>query len=792
MNHIKMKYGKIIFFLIFALSITFIPVKDIKCQSINSSPQLGKAPLKEVIAAMTLEEKAALVVGTGLKMGNPPPPMGNSGNNNIPTGFKIPNQPIPGSLAAQSKIYVQGAVGRTLEIPRLGVSTIEVCDGPAGVNLGSPSTAYPIATSLASTWDRELVYEIGRCMGNESLEYGLDLLLAPAMNIHRNPLTGRNFEYYSEDPFLSGKIGAAMVDGIQSQGVGTSVKHFAANNQEANRIEVDAIVSERALREMYLRGFEITVKESDPWTLMAAYNSVNGALATENYDLLTTIARNDWGYHGLILSDWEAGKDPVAQMKAGMNLIMPGPYQDTVIVQAVKEGKLSEKVLDQNIEWILKTALKTQKFKKYEFSKKPDLEKNAEIARKAAADGMVLLKNENNTLPIIDKTRKIAVFGNGSYETVVGGSGSGFVMRAGPTVNIIDGFVKADLKTSESLNETYSRFIKENTPKQNMLDAIRGRKNRAPEMEVSFVLAEKMAEECDYAVITITRTSGETADRKLVNDFNLSEIEKSNLKIIGDAFHSKNKKVVVLMNIGGVVETASWKSIPDAILIAWQPGQVAGNAVADVVTGKVNPSGKLTATFPVKYEDEPSAKNFPGTPVEKPKTVVYEEGIYVGYRYYTSFNVKTSYPFGFGLSYTSFKYDNLKLSSSNFKDSVNVEVTITNTGKAAGKEVVQLYISAPGKVLEKPMEELKGFAKTKLLQPDESQTIQFKVDAKNLASFDSEKSAWMAEKGKYTVKVGASSEDIKLEKSFSLKNELLVEKVSKALVPKIVINELTK
>ncbi|WP_340112947.1 beta-glucosidase [Maribellus mangrovi] len=775
-----MKRFKIIIVSLCLISASLILFEKVYGQDISNLPQLGKAPIEEVIAAMTLEEKAALVVGTGLKMGEK--------ENNM--GFQIPNQPIPGSLADQTKVYVSGAVGRTLEIPRLGVTTIEMVDGPAGPSFGSRTTAYPIATNLSSTWDVDLVYEIGKCMGNEVSEYGLDLLLAPGMNIHRNPLGGRNFEYYSEDPLLSGKIGAAMVKGIQSQGVGTSVKHFVANNQETNRIAVDALISERTLREIYLKGFEIAVKESDPWTLMASYNSINGATATENFDLLTTIARKDWGYEGIIMSDWDTGKDPVEQLKAGLNLIMPGPYQDTVIIQAVKSGKLSEEVLDKNIAWILKNTMRSPKFKEYEYSNKPALEKNAQIARKAGAEGMVLLKNEDNALPLKDKDQKIALFGNGSYVTNVGGSGSGFVMRAGPTVNIIDGLINAGYKIEEKSNQIYSDYIKENTPKQNMMRAIRGFINRAVEMPVSKELAETISEKADIAVITIRRNSGETADRKIDGDFNLTETEKNNIENITSTFHALGKKVMVVLNIGGVIETASWKNLPDAILIAWQPGQEAGNAVADILSGKINPSGKLPTSFPIQYDDVPSAKNFPGTPSDKPEKVIYEEGIYVGYRYFNTFDVETSYPFGYGLSYTGFSYSDLKLSSTNFRNEIKVNFKITNNGSIAGKEVVQLYITAPDKQLDKPSKELKGFSKSKLLQPGESQSVSFIIDAKKLESFYSEKSSWIADAGEYTVKIGASCEDIKLSQKFNLKDDILIRKVSKALTPKATINEI--
>ncbi|MCH4553429.1 beta-glucosidase [Aestuariibaculum lutulentum] len=751
------------------------------CKS-KTTPLLGKSSIEDVIEAMTLEEKVALVVGTGLKFGD-------SIDKNSP--FPIPNQPVPGSLAAKSKVYVSGAVGRTLEIPRLGVNTIEMVDGPAGVSFMSRSTAYPIGTALSSSWDVDLVHKIGECMGNETLEYGLDILLAPAINIHRNPLTGRNFEYFSEDPLLSGKMGAALVNGIQSQGAGTSLKHFVANNQETNRIEVDAIISERALREIYLKGFEIAIKESNPWTLMASYNSVNGNLATENYDLLTKVAREDWGYEGIIMSDWEAGKDPVKQMKTGLNLLMPGPYQDTVLLQAVKDKKLDEKVLDENISWILKGAMKVQKFKDYKYSNKPNLEENASIARSAAAQGMVLLKNENQALPLLDKGQNLALFGNGSYETIVGGSGSGFVMRAGPTVHIIEGLKNQNFNVSKSLEDTYTAYISENTPPTGMIDMTRGRKKRAPEMLLDEKLIQTMANESDLAIITIARISGETADRSIEGNFKLTEVELSNINNVSQAFHAKGKKVVVVLNIGGVIETASWKDLPDSILIAWQPGQEAGNSIADVLSGNVNPSGKLTASFPMKYEDEPSANNFPGTPADNPKHVIYEEGIYVGYRYYNTFGVETSYPFGFGLSYTNFSFGDLSLSSTEFKDELEASITVTNEGELSGKEVVQLYVSAPTGNLEKPVQELKAFAKTKNLAPKESQTITFKIDISSLTSFDAEESAWIAEAGQYIVKIGVSSEDIKAEKSFNLGKDRVVQKVNRALIPQVKINELS-
>jgi len=378
----------------------------------NKLPQLGKDPIHEVIKAMTLEEKASLVVGAGL---NIPPDvvklLGAEMKRNIAQ---------PGSLASNTKNPVQPAAGNTIEIPRLGIPCLVVNDGPAGLRMlggNYKCTAFPIGTLLASSWDKDLVFKTGQAYGNDVLEYGVDILLAPGMNIQRNPLCGRNFEYYSEDPLVSGTIAAAMVNGIQSQGVGTSIKHFAVNNQETNRESVNTIVSERALREIYLEGFRIAVQESHPWTVMSSYNLLNGQYTSEKYDLLTKVLRNDWGFKGMVMSDWNAGKDAVAQMKAGNDLIMPGPYQVGSIIQAVKDGRLDEKILDLNVENILNTILITPRFKQYKYSNNPNVAANAEMSRKAATDGMILLKNNDNVLPLSKEIKNVALFGNASYET---------------------------------------------------------------------------------------------------------------------------------------------------------------------------------------------------------------------------------------------------------------------------------------------------------------------------------------------------------------------------------------
>jgi len=764
-----------------------------RSQQTNGLPQLGKAPVKDVIAAMTLEEKASLVVGGGI---NIPPAM----RKNKMFASMVAQ---PGTLAANTVNPVAGTAGNTVAIPRLGIPCIVVNDGPAGLRMiggfGGQKyecTAFPVGTLLASSWDKDLIFKTGQAYGNDVLEYGVDILLAPGMNIQRNPLCGRNFEYYSEDPLLSGTIAAAMVNGIQSQGVGVSIKHFAANNQETDRQAVNTIVSRRALREIYLEGFRVASRESHPWTVMSSYNLLNGKYTSENYDLLTTVLRKEWGYNGLVMSDWGAGKDAVAQMKAGNDLLMPGPNQVNTIMQAVKNGTLDEKVLDRNVEDILNLIVKTPRFKNYKYSNKPNSIVNAAMSRKAATEGMILLKNTDSALPFSEKIKSVALFGNTSYQAYIGGSGSGYVAVA-YSVNLIDGLKNAGYTTDESLKEKYKTFMTEKAPKGgDMIANIMGGKKRAPEMAIADSLAEKMAEKYDIGIFTIGRNSGEGEDRKVDNDFNLSATETASMNTICKAFHAKGKKVVVVLNIGGVIETASWRSNPDAILLAWQPGLEAGNAITDLLSGKVNPSGKLAQTFPVSYADVPSVKNFPGIEIKGDSTikreVVYEEGIYVGYRYYNTFGVKTAYPFGYGLSYTKFAFSDIKLSSTTFVKKLTATVTITNTGKVAGKEVAELYLTAPKGQLDKPSAVLKGFAKTRLLKPGESQTLTFAISARDLASFNTGQSAWIADAGQYQVKVGSSSEDIKLTRPFILAKTLVVEKVNKALSSPTAIAELKR
>jgi len=739
-------------------------------------PQLGKDPVGEIVKKMTLEEKVSIVAGTGMRF---------QGH---------------GTVIGEADGRVPGAAGNTMSINRFGIPGTVLSDGPAGVRIDPfrkgdstksyYATAWPVGTLLASSWDTSLVRAVGVAFGNEIKEYGVDVILAPGMNIQRNPLNGRNFEYFSEDPYVTGNMAAAMVNGIQSNGVGTSIKHFAANNQESNRNAVNAIISERALKEIYLRGFEIAVRRAQPMTVMSSYNKINGTYASERNDLLTTILRDEWGFKGMVMTDWFGGKDAVAQMKAGNDLLEPGtPRQQQAIIDAVKNGTLDVKVLDQNVERVLLYILKTPSFKKYQYSNTPDLKAHADLSREAAAQGMVLLKNNNTALPL-NKGQKVALFGVGSYKPVIGGTGSGAVVVA-YKVALEKGLSKMGYVPDEGLKTLYTAQINADLkayPEKNM---VLGSPHLIPEPDLTATDISSAANQDDIAIFTIRRNAGEGADRKLA-DFNLSDAETTQIRAVADAFHAKGKKLIVVLNIGGVIETARWRDIPDAILLAWQPGLEAGNAVADVLTGAVDPSGKLAQTFPVNYEDVPSAKSFPGTPADRPAESVYNEGIYVGYRYYNTFGVKTAYPFGYGLSYTSFSYSNLKLSAAVFNKKLNATVTITNTGKVAGKEVVQLYLTAPHTGLDKPSEELKAFGKTGLLKPGESQTIMLTLNPKDLASFNTDATAWVADAGKYEVKIGASSEDIKLSKSFTLTKTTVVEKDHKVMVPQVAIDELKK
>lgn len=775
-------------FLLFVLLV--VPMTSIDAQE---SPRLGEAAIADVVAAMTVQEKVRLLVGMGFSMDLPMlPPVD-------PEDRKIPEK-------------VPGAAGRTHAIARLGIPILTLSDGPAGVRISPErdaqpgrtyhATAFPVATLTASSWDPDLLRTVGEAFGREVREYGIDVLLAPGMNIHRNPLGGRNFEYYSEDPFLSGMLAAAFVNGVESQGVGTSPKHFAANNQEFNRFQLNTIVSERALREIYLRGFEIVVRTAQPWTVMSSYNLINGTYASESHDLLTTILRDEWGFEGFVMTDWFAMKDAVPQMRAGNDVLMPGYLkQSQDILAAVENGTLSESVLNANVERVLRIVLESPTFKGYAFSNAPDLAANAAVARQAAAQSMVLLKNDEAALPLAAGLT-VGLFGNASYDLVVGGTGSGEVNEA-YVVSPDEGMTAAGYTVDAPLADGYRTYIVDTKAAQPEPPMPFFPRPPIPERSLATDDIAAVAQRADVAVVTIGRNSGEMTDRPL-DDFPLTEPERALIRDVSTAFHAVGKKVVVVLNVAGVLEVASWRDHADAILAAWQPGQEGGHAIADVLHGAVNPSGRLTMTFPMRYDDVPSAPNFPGkvlpgfeasagpSLIGVPSEVTYEEGVYVGYRYYTTFGVEPAYPFGHGLSYTTFDFGPLQLSAAEFAGEVTVQVRVTNSGSAAGREVVQLYLSAPGTAMDKPAYELRAFAKTGTLQPGQSETVTMRLTGRDLTSFDTGRAAWVAEPGTYTVRVGASATDIRGQATFVVPEELVVERAHNVLSPKEPIEELTR
>ena len=780
-----MKYKKMVLTVaVGALSVTM---------TAQTAPQLNANNIEEVIKAMTLEEKAQLLVG---------------GGNDGFVGS--------GAMLGHQKKFVPGAAGTTVAIPRLGIPATVQCDGPAGVHIDAHregdsrnyyATGFPVGTCLASTWNTDLVRKVGEAIGNETLEYGCDVVLGPGMNLHRNPLCGRNFEYYSEDPVVTGLMGTAFVLGVQSQGVGVSAKHFAVNSQESDRTRVDERLSQRALRELYLKGFEMMVRKSNPWTIMSAYNKVNGVYAQGNKDLLTNILRNDWGYKGIVETDWIGKREdlPVEQeVAAGNDLMMPGyPAQVKDIVNAVKSGKLDVNDVDRNVRRMLEYIVKTPRFKGYKYSGEPDLKAHAAITRQSSTEGMVLLKN-NAALPIRG-LKTVALFGVNSYDFMSGGLGSGAV-NVGYSVDMVTGLKNIGVATTPQLTEIYQNYVKYakaklKADKNPMMWFLNQGQPKLDEIDITERCVANEEPKADAAIITIGRQAGEGMDRQINGEFNLSKTEQDMIFRVSDAFHAKGKKVIVIINSGSVMETASWRDRVDAILVAWQPGIEGGNSVADILTGKVNPSGKLTMTWPIAATDHPSTANFakeydmytyknmegwgkgniPGVDFSN-----HEEDIYVGYRYFDTFKKDVAYPFGFGLSYTTFEMGKPSVKANG--KNIEVSVTIKNTGKVAGKQVAQVYVTAPKGAYEKPAKELKAFGKTRELKPGESQTLKMTLEKRDLASFDEANSQWKVDAGNYLFQVGTDVESIK--GTATLKVAEYTEKTSSACAPNVQLNYL--
>ncbi len=643
-------------------------------------------------------------------------------------------------------------------VERLGIPSIMVTDGPHGLRkqnqqktgagdiLGNsvPATCFPTASLTAASWDPELVGRMGEALGEECLKEQVSVLLGPGVNMKRSPLCGRNFEYFSEDPFLAGNMAAAFVNGVQSKGVGTSLKHFAANNQECRRMTISTVADERALREIYLTAFEICVKNANPWTVMNAYNKINGTYCAENNWLLNGVLRNEWGYDGVVVTDWGAENEIADGLKAGQNLEMPGSggYGPKKLVKAVNDGTLDESLLDENVDKILTLIYKGAA--NIHENYKCDMKAHHELAREIASKFVVLLKNEENILPL-DKKKKIAVIGEMAKEPRFQGAGSSFI---NPTQ--VDCAYTEFLKNGYKV--AYSRGYDKATdvPDENMISA-----------------SVELAEKADVAVIFAGLTEiyeSEGFDRKHID---MPPAHNELIKAVAEV----NPNTVVVLS-GGSAVTMPWLGSVKAVLNGLLGGQAGAGAVVDVLSGKVNPSGKLAETYPLSLADTPAVANFPGTYL----TVEYRESIFIGYRYYDKTAKDVLFPFGYGLSYTSFEYSDIKLDKSEISDSDSLTVTfkIKNTGAVAGAETAQLYVAAPESTIFKAPKELKGFKKV-YLEPGEEKEVEITLSKRSFAYYNVNISDWHVESGEYRILVGASSRDIRLETAVNIKSETVAE-----------------
>ena len=744
--------------------------------------KLTRENIPEIVAAMTTEEKVDLVVGCGAGWGNP-----------------------------DAKFL--GTAGWTRAIPRLGIPSIYFADGPQGVNMAQTReydtadyscTFFLSGSTLATSWDTEAARAIGQAIGYELKERGLDVILGPGMNLHRNILCGRNQEYFSEDPLLSGKMAAAWIRGAQSNGIATSLKHFAVNNQETNRKENDSRIGMRALRELYLKGFEIAVKEGQPWTVMGAYNYINGVHACENEWLLTEVLRKEWGWQGVVMSDWDGVVRQADAVSAGCDLIEPGTEADRdALLSALEDGSLAMGALDRNVRNILELVVKCPSFSGYQYSNSIDRESHRKLLRRIAAESMVLLKNEGNVLPL--KTGSVGLYGVSSYDLIPANMGVNGVNNGVYHVSLVQGLREAGFtvcpsvlreytnyiaaekeKIASAFPPLYKQFFRYPRPEEIIPGMVEVTVENAGALTVDLGLKQssvaprltlkEQAESNAAAIITLARGTGEAFDRA-ASEFELTASEKMLIDSLSTAYHQSGKPVIVLLNVPAPIETASWRDQVDAILLVGQPGERAGESIADALTGTVAPSGRLADTWPVRYGDAPADKNFPSEIGQDLKSLItprasregrdlvpnidytdYEEGIYVGYRYYTTFKTDVAYPFGYGLSYTFFNYEKASVEAS--ADGFVARVSVRNTGSRPGREVVQLYVSAPAGDMDKPVRELKGFAKTRMLAPGESETVEIPVSLYDIASWNERKGRWETAKGTYHFCLGKSAEEM--------------------------------
>ena len=639
-------------------------------------------------------------------------------------------------------------------VERLGVPSVMVTDGPhglrkqagdadhVGLNESVPATCFPTASALAATWNRDLLFQVGEALGEECLAEDVAVILGPGANIKRSPLCGRNFEYFSEDPYLSGEIAANHIAGVQSKGVGTSLKHYVANNQEYRRMSIDAVVDERAMREIYLAGFEKAVKQSQPWTLMCSYNRINGTYASDNKKLMRDVLKDEWGHEGLVVTDWGAMNERVKALAAGVELEMPGTKNgnDAKIVAAVRNGQLDEAILDEAVERILTLIFKAEDALAGEYSF--DKDAHHALARKVAGEGAILLKNDGAVLPL-PANAKIALVGRFAKVPRYQGGGSSLM---NPT--------KLD-----SLYEELGKLVGE----ENLIYAdgytVKGDKGD------DALIAEALdaAKRSDVVVIAAGLTDmyeTEGLDRTHMH------MPPGHDALIA-ALAAAHEKVVVVLSNGSPVEMPWLDKVP-AILEGYLGGQAGAGGIADILVGKVNPSGKLAETFPLKLEDNPSYGCFPGGPA----TVEYRESIYVGYRYYDKANQDVLFPFGYGLSYTQFEYSNLSVNAEKFNavDGLTVTFDVKNVGTLAGKETAQVYVHDYESTVFKPVKELKGFAKFEL-QPGESKTVTVELDRRAFAHYEPALSDWVVETGVFEILVGASSNQIHLTASVEVEGD---------------------
>lgn len=642
----------------------------------------------------------------------------------------------------------------TKPIERLDIPWIWVADGPHGLRRAPatnkpgygdqlPATCFPTASALAATWDLDLIEKVGVALGEECQAQNVNVLLGPGVNIKRSVLAGRNFEFFSEDPVLSGEMGAAFINGVQSQGVGTSLKHYVANNVETMRMYANSDMDSRSLHEIYLTPFEIAVKKAQPWTVMACYNRVQGIYGTESSYILTDILKNEWGFEGIVISDWFAVVDRIEGLKAGMHIEMPGvsTFNDQLIVYAVKNGQLEESVLDAVVKDILRVVLKAKSLQKEGAEMKAD--EHHAFARKVSAEAATLLKNDQQALPISSKKYKsVALIGEFANNPRFQGNGSSEVKptRLDKIIDIIKAEYGNEIKISYAQGYSLTN-------------------------DVDFSMieeAKKVAKKADIALVFAglpLHYESEGIDRTHI------DLPPSHNQLISAIAQVQKNTAVILTN--GSAITMPWANEVNAILETWLGGQAGAGGTADVIFGKVNPSGKLAETFPVKLEDTPSYFNFPAEQGE----VIYGERIFVGYRYYDEKKIEPLFPFGYGLSYTTFEYSDIKTSSKNIndKDELVVSMKLKNTGSVKGKEVVQLYVQDPKSSLQRPEKELKKFAKIEL-EPGQEEEISFTLDARDFSYYDAHRAMWIAESGAFNILIGASSRDIKLTETIQLQS----------------------